>query len=809
MRSSCNDSRYVRWFEEISMADLPIVGGKNASLGEMFQALNPQGINVHPGFALSVDAYRQHIVQNNLLSALTELLSGLDHHNIEDLQIRAAKVRELIHDAPLPKDVEEELVRAYMLLSSGDKGLSDVAVRSSATAEDLPQASFAGQQETYLNVQGKAALIDSCKRCFASLFTDRAISYRSDVGYSDREIGISVGIQKMVRSDLATAGVMFTLDTESGSNHIVLISASYGLGETIVQGSVSPDEYYVFKPTLLEGKRPIFQRKLGSKAIKAIYGSSGKPVKIVPVPQADRERFALDDDEILTLARWGCAIETHYASKRGLMIPMDIEWAKDGRTGALFILQARPETVHSQKDHNQLVIHAIEASARKSAKILVSGRAVGDKIGGGVARVIPDLSSIDRLKPGDVLVTSKTDPDWEPYMRSAVAIVTDHGSRTCHAAIVSRELGIPALVGTEQGMKQVPDGLPVTVSCAEGDIGYVFQGSLAVTEEITEISSLRTTFTDVMINIGNPDEALRIATLPSDGVGLARMEFIIANRIKIHPLALVHYQELKDRDARSRIAAMTFGYTDKSQYFVDRLAEGIATIAAAFYPRPVILRFSDFKSNEYAHLIGGTTFEPIEENPMLGFRGAARYYDPRYQEGFALECEAVKKVRNMMGLTNVRLMIPFCRTPDEGRRVIAEMDRYGLRQGHDGLEIYGMCEIPANALLAEEFLDIFDGFSIGSNDLTQLTLGVDRDSATIASLFDERNPAVRILIEKAIEAARVKHKKIGICGQAPSDFPEFVTMLVGLGIDSISVNPDALLKVRKLVAESEETARDR
>lgn len=802
-------SQYIRWFDEITLNDLPRVGGKNASLGELYREMQTLDIRVPAGFAITVAAYDRHIEENQLIGPLRDLMADFDRHNIPELQRRGAKARDLIHDAPLPDDVEHEILSAYTRLSHDQGGLAAVAVRSSATSEDLPQASFAGQQETYLNIRGKAALLDSCKRCFASLYTDRAIAYRADLGFADQQVGISIGIQRMVRSDLATAGVMFTLDTESGSPNVVLISAAFGLGETVVQGSVSPDEYYVFKPTLIEGKKPIFQKKIGTKEIKAIYGSGSKPVKIVPVPLADRERFALDEDDILVLAKWGVAIEQHYASKRGSLIPMDIEWAKDGQSGELFVLQARPETVHARRDPNFIDINSIASDVRKEARVLVSGRAVGEKIGSGVTRVIPSISDIGRLKPGDVLVTSKTDPDWEPFLRQASAIVTDHGSRTCHAAIVSRELGIPAVVGTERGTKLVPDGEPVTVTCAEGESGFVLAGRLPIFQERLQVSDLATSFTDVMMNIGNPDEALRLGMLPSDGVGLARMEFIVANTIKIHPLALVHFETLEDRHVRGQITSLTFGYANKTQYFVDRLAEGIATIAAGFYPRPVILRFSDFKTNEYANLIGGALFEPKEENPMLGFRGAARYYDTRYREGFALECAAVKKAREIMGLTNLKLMVPFCRTPDEGRKVIEQMRQHGLEQGHDGLEVYCMCEIPVNALLAEDFLEIFDGFSIGSNDLTQLTLGVDRDSETVASLFDERNDAVRILIEKSIEAARKKHKKIGICGQAPSDFPEFVTMLVQLGIDSISVNPDALLKVRKLVAEMEETSGDR
>lgn len=800
---------YIKWFDQIGLSDLASVGGKNASLGELTRRLTSQGVQVPRGFAITVSAYRRHLDNHGLRAPLQDLLAGLNRADIADLKRRAATAREMIHDADLPAEVEQEILTAYAQLSGDPEHLVEVAVRSSATAEDLPQASFAGQQESYLNVSGKAALIEACKNCFASLYTDRAIAYRFDMGYLDQDIGLSIAVQKMVRADLGAAGVMFTIDTESGARDVVLISAAYGLGETVVQGSVSPDEYYVFKPPLFADKRPIFKKKLGSKEIKTIYATGGKNVKTVAVPVAEREKFALAEEDILTLAKWGCLIEQHYAHERGSPSPMDIEWAKDGRTGELFILQARPETVQSRRDQNYIEVQTIDPLARQNAHVLVSGRAVGERAGMGIARVISHLSDIDKLHSGDILVTAKTDPDWEPYLRQASAIVTDHGSRTCHAAIVSRELGIPALVGTERGTALIPNDQTITVSCIEGETGYVLQGAIPWHSERLEVESLVTTYTNVMMNVGNPDEALRLGTLPSDGVGLARMEFIIANQIKIHPMALVHYDQLSDRQVKARIDALTAGYKDKTQFFVDQLAEGVGTIAAAFSPRDVILRFSDFKSNEYANLIGGAAFEPKEENPMLGFRGASRYYNERYRQGFALECAAVKKVRDIMGLTNLKLMVPFCRTPDEGRRVIEEMRRNGLEQGRDGLEVYCMCEIPANVLQAEEFLDVFDGFSIGSNDLTQLTVGVDRDSETVADLFDERNHAVTSLIEQAIDVARRKRKKIGICGQAPSDYPEYVTMLVKFGIDSISVNPDALIKVRRLVAEMEQTAGDR
>jgi pyruvate,water dikinase len=676
----------------------------------------------------------------------------------------------------------------------------DVAVRSSATAEDLPDASFAGQQETYLNVRGPRALLDVCRRCFASLFTDRAISYRVDKGFDHFAVGLSIGIQRMVRSDLAASGVMFTLDTETGFRDVVLINASYGLGENVVQGSVNPDEYYVFKPTLGQGHRPILQKLIGSKEFKLVYDlGGGRMTKNVPVPPGDRARFAVGDDEILALARWACLIEDYYSARLGRPTPMDIEWAKDGHTGELFIVQARPETVQSRSRPEAIEVYRL----RTRGPVLVTGRSVGEKIGRGPTRVVKSVHDLHQFRDGEVLVTDKTDPDWEPTMKKAAAIVTNRGGRTCHAAIVSRELGLPAVVGTERGTELLRDGQEVTVSCAEGDAGFVYEGLLDVEVRRQDVRELRRPRTKVMMNVANPEEAFRLSFIPNDGVGLAREEFIISTYIKVHPMALVDYARLDDPAARAEIDRLTAGYDDKTQFFVDKLAQGVAMIAAAFYPKDVIVRLSDFKTNEYANLIGGRAYEPTEENPMLGFRGASRYYSPRYRPGFALECRAMKRVRDEMGLTNVKLMVPFCRTVDEGRRVLAELEANGLRRGEGGLEVYVMCEIPSNVILAEQFAEVFDGFSIGSNDLTQLVLGEDRDSEIVAPLFDERDPAVTKMIAVAIARARAAGRKIGICGQGPSDHPELAAWLVGEGIDSISLNPDVAIATALRIAAVE------
>ena len=790
----------VKWFEEIGIEDVPSVGGKNASLGEMYRELAAKGVKVPNGFAVTAEAYRLFLKEAKLDAAMQSILKGLDTHDLTSLRQRGKQVRQAILGETLPLELADAITDAYDRLSKGQSEPLDVAVRSSATAEDLPDASFAGQQETYLNVQGHLSLLEHCKRCFASLFTDRAISYRADKGFDHFKIALSIGVQRMVRSDLATSGVMFSIDTETGFRDAVLINAAYGLGENVVQGTVNPDEYYVFKPTLKQGYRPIIQKMLGTKEFKLIYDiGGGKMVKNVPVPQADRTMFAVTDDDILTLARWACVIEDHYSVKRGAPSPMDMEWAKDGLTGELFIVQARPETVQSLKTRDTLETYRL----KEKGKVLVTGRSVGEKIGHGPVRVIRNVQQIHEFKSGEVLVTDKTDPDWEPIMKKAKAIVTDRGGRTCHAAIVSRELGVPAIVGTEQGTDVLHDGQLVTVSCAEGDIGYVYEGELPFHVEKVDVTGLAKPKTQIMMNLGNPQEAFGLSFIPNDGVGLAREEFIISNYIKVHPLALLNFDQLEDQTLKTEIRRITAGYKDKPQFFVDKLAQGVAMIAAAFYPKDVIVRLSDFKSNEYADLLGGRAYEPKEENPMLGFRGASRYYDPRYREGFALECRAMKQVRDEMGLMNVKLMVPFCRTVDEGRRVLAEMERHGLKRGEKGLEVYVMCEIPSNVILAEEFAEIFDGFSIGSNDLTQLVLGVDRDSEIVAHLFDERNEAVKKSVAHVIRVAKQKGRKVGICGQAPSDYPEFARFLVEQGIDSMSLNPDAVIKTTLAVLELE------
>ncbi|PLZ38606.1 phosphoenolpyruvate synthase, partial [Fischerella thermalis WC538] len=657
-------------------------------------------------------------------------------------------------------------------------------------------------QETYLNVHGLPAVLQACHKCFASIFTDRAISYRQIKGFDHFNIALSVGVQKMVRADLAASGVMFSIDTETGFKDAALITAAYGLGENVVQGAVNPDEYLVFKPTLKQGYRPILEKRLGTKEIKMVYDLGGsKMTKNIPVAASDRAAFALNDDEILQLAHWACLIEEHYSQVRGVYTPMDIEWAKDGITNELFIVQARPETVQSQKIKNVLHIYQLQ----EKGEVLVTGRSVGEMIGQGKARVILDVHRLGEFQPGEVLVTNRTDPDWEPIMKKASAIVTNSGGRTCHAAIIAREMGIPAIVGCGNATKIIKAGQEITVSCAEGETGKVYKGLLAYEVQEIPLEKLPRTRTQIMMNVGNPEEAFGYSAIPNDGVGLARMEFIIANHIKAHPLALIHFDELEDELAKYKIAELTAEYADKPQFFIDKLAQGIGAIAAAFYPKPVIVRLSDFKSNEYANLLGGKQFEPKEENPMIGWRGASRYYDERYREGFALECRAMKQVREQMGLTNVILMIPFCRTPAEGRRVLAEMAKHGLVRGENGLQVYVMCELPSNVQLADEFCQVFDGFSIGSNDLTQLTLGLDRDSELVAHLFDERNEAVKRMIAKAISTVKQHGRKIGICGQAPSDYPEFARFLVEEGIDSISLNPDSVLKTLLEIAATENT----
>jgi len=793
-RTIPKEQALILWFEEVGIADIPLVGGKNASLGEMIRQLKPKGVNVPNGFATTAYAFRHFIEKAGLEVKLRELFADLDVEDMTNLRDRGREARALVLSTPFPNDLQMAIAMSYQKLcdceiSCGKE--ADVAVRSSATAEDLPDASFAGQQETYLNVYGANEVVEACHRCFASLFTDRAISYRTINGFDHFDVALSVGVQKMVRSDLAASGVMFSIDTETGFKNAALITAAYGLGENVVQGAVNPDEYFVFKPTLKEGFRPILEKRLGTKEIKMVYDiGGGKMTKNISVPISERVKFAITDDEILKLAEWACIIEDHYSEVRGKLSPMDIEWAKDGNSGELFIVQARPETVQSQKSGNILKNYKLHGSS----DVLITGRAVGEMIGQGKANVILEVHRIEDFQEGQVLVTNKTDPDWEPIMKKASAIVTNQGGRTCHAAIIAREMGIPAIVGCGNATGTIKSGQEVTVSCAEGEEGRVYDGLVPFEVVETSLDNLPKLSTKILMNVGNPEEAFGLSGIPCDGVGLARMEFIIANHIKAHPLALMNFDSLEDKAAKWEISQLTARYENKADFFVDKLAHGIGTIAAAFYPKPVVVRMSDFKSNEYANLLGGRAFEPTEENPMIGWRGASRYYDPKYREAYGLECQALKRVRDDMGLTNVIPMIPFCRTPEEGRKVIAEMAKHGLKQGENGLEVYVMCEIPSNVILADEFAQVFDGFSIGSNDLTQLILGLDRDSSLVAHIFDERNEAVKTMVRAVIKSAKANHRKIGICGQAPSDYPEFARFLVEQGIDSISLNPDSVLK---------------
>jgi len=792
-------SKFILWFDELGISDVPLVGGKNASLGEMYRKLKKNGVNVPNGFAITAKAYLHLVEASGLGKELKKTLSTVNTGDVINLMHKGQQTRDLILKAEIPKDLEKEIVAAYRKLSSQYGKNTDVAVRSSATAEDLPDASFAGQQETYLNIRGEYQLLEACKKCFASLFTNRAISYRVDKGFDHFQVQLSIGIQKMVRSDLACSGVMFSIDTESGFENAVFITGAWGLGENVVQGAVNPDEYYVFKPTLKKGFTPIISKALGSKELKMVYAADGSkhPTKNVNVSESERRKFVVSDEEILTLAKWAVIIEDHYKK------PMDMEWAKDGRSGKLFIVQARPETVHSQKKKNVLEQYIL----KRKGKLLVKGESVGEKIGAGVANVIKDVHDIQKFKKGEVLVTEMTDPDWEPIMKVASAIVTNRGGRTCHAAIVSRELGIPCVIGTGNGTLVLKSGQKLTVSCAEGEGGLVYEGILPFEVKKTDISKIPKTKTKIMMNVGIPEKAFEQAQIPNDGVGLAREEFIINSYIKIHPLALIDYKKIKRKSENHHIIdeidELTHGYSDKSEFFVDKLAQGIARIGAAYYPNDVIVRLSDFKSNEYANLIGGRLYEPCESNPMIGWRGASRYYDENYRRAFALECKALIKVRDVMGLTNVKVMVPFCRTPKEGRKVIAEMKKNNLVKGKNGLEVYVMCEIPSNVICADEFSAIFDGFSIGTNDLTQLTLGLDRDSELVAHIYDERETAVKRMVASVIKSAHKYKRKIGICGQAPSDFPEFAEFLVECGIDSMSLNPDTVMKTRLLVARKE------
>ncbi|MCL4485000.1 MAG: phosphoenolpyruvate synthase [Nitrospirae bacterium] len=796
--------RYIRFFNEIKLSDIPLVGGKNASLGEMYQELVPQGVKVPNGFAITADAYWDLLKKGGIMETLQETLNGLDRHNIADLERRGKMARDLILGVSIPADMWAEIEEAYGLLGKEYGDSPDVAVRSSATAEDLPTASFAGQQDTYLNIRGLQQLREACLKCFASLYTDRAISYRVDHGFDHFSIALSICVMKMVRSDKGSSGVLFTLDTETGFRDVVFITGAYGLGENVVQGNVDPDEFYVYKPTFKTGHRSIIRKNMGKKQFRMVYASGNAKVTVANerVSAEEAQTFCLSDDEILTLTDYAIKVEEHYTRKAGVDRPMDMEWAKDGVSGELFLVQARPETVESQKNKAEF----LEAyTLDEKSRVLLRGKAVGQRIASGKVHVIRDLRHIRDFKPGEILVAETTTPDWEPVMKTAAAIITSRGGRTCHAAIVSRELGIPAVVGAEGAIDALSSGQEATVSCAQGDTGMVYEGLLKFHVDRTQLDAFARPKTKVMMNLGDPDQAFGLSFIPNDGVGLARMEFIINGFIKIHPMALVHPEKVTDPKVMAEIESMTAGYRDMKDYFVEKLAFGIGTIAAGFYPKPVTVRMSDFKSNEYASLIGGAAFEPHEENPMLGFRGASRYISPRYEEGFALECQAIRRVRDVMGLTNVRIMIPFCRTLKEARGVIEVLEKNGLKRGVNGLEVFVMCEIPNNVILIDEFAKYFDGFSIGSNDLTQLTLGVDRDSEILAESFDERDEGVQALIRMAVEGAKRNKAYSGICGQAPSDFPEIAEALVRMGIDSISLNPDTVIKTTLKILEVEKS----
>jgi pyruvate,water dikinase len=796
MQSERFMQRYVLPFRQLDLSSVPEVGGKNASLGELLRELEPRGIAVPDGFAITASAFRLHLERAGLERSIYPLLDRLDVTDVAALAATGSRVRDAIRSAPLPPELVVEIDTAYAELSKRYGELAtDVAVRSSATAEDLPTASFAGQQETYLNVQGRDQLLERVRDCMASLFTDRAIVYRSERGYEHRAVALSVGVQKMVRSDSAAAGVIFTLDTETGFRDAVIVTGAFGLGETVVQGRVNPDEFWVHKPTLALGFEPIVRRQVGDKAVELVYGSASGQLIERAVAAERRRKPCLSDAEILKLSRWATDIERHYSERAGRPTPMDLEWAKDGRSGELYIVQARPETVHSQKALPKLEIF----SMRSHGTPLVRGKSVGGKVASGRVRVIRSSLELSRFQPGEVLVAPMTDPDWEPVLRRAAAVVTDQGGRTCHAAIVSRELGLPCVVGCSDATRLLSDGALVTVSCAEGDEGRVYAGSIEFERREIDPATLPRPRVPVMLNVGSPVAAFRLAQLPSAGVGLLRTEFVVSSWIGVHPMALVHPERVSAAEL-AQIRALVQESASPSDFFVERLASGVAQVAAAFYPRDVIVRFSDFKTNEYAHLIGGSVFEPSEDNPMIGFRGASRYYHERYREGFALECRAIQRVREQMGLANVKVMIPFCRTLDEGRRVLAEMAANGLPRGGHGLEVYVMCEIPNNVVLAEEFAELFDGFSIGSNDLTQLTLGIDRDSETLAPLFDEQDPGVLRSIASVIERAHRRGRKVGLCGQGPSDHPEFARFLAEQGIDSISVTSDALPDVVRVLA---------
>ncbi|MFA6650072.1 MAG: phosphoenolpyruvate synthase [archaeon] len=797
------DKKFILWFKETGIEDVPLVGGKNASLGEMYKNLTKKGVPIPNGFSVTAYSYVYLLKKSGIEEEIKRILKNLDTSNLPQLAQKGEEVRRLIRHAEFPKDLEKEIIESYYKLSKLENVKElDVAVRSSATAEDLPDASFAGQQETYLNIRGPEQLIDACRKCFASLFTNRAISYRQHRNYNHFKVALSITVQKMVRSDLATSGVMFSIDTETGFNNVVLINAAYGLGENVVQGAVNPDEFLVFKPTLHQkGKVPIISKKLGSKSIKMIYEKEGSKatIKNVPVDISLRNQFCLNEKQITQLAKWACIIEDHYSKKAGYYKPMDMEWAVDGVTNKMYIVQARPETVQSQRKRNETVTFTL----LEEKEPIVQGISVGQQISSAKVNIIKDSKNITEFVKGDILVTEMTDPDWEPIMKIASGIITNRGGRTCHAAIIARELNIPCIVGTIDATSKLKNKQIITMDCSSGDAGYIYDGLLKFKKEVTKVGVLPKTKTKIMLNIGNPEIAFEQSFLPNDGVGLAREEFIINSWIKIHPLALINYNKITDRSIKKKIDDLTVGYDNKKEYFVDKLSQGISRIAAAFYPKKVILRLSDFKSDEYANLIGGKEYEPVESNPMIGWRGASRYYQGNYRAGFKLECDAIKRVRNKFGLTNVEIMVPFCRTIEEAKLVILELKKNGLKQKENGLKIICMCEIPSNVLLADKFLDLFDGFSIGSNDLTQLTLGLDRNSELLTNIYDERNEAVKLLISNVIKVAKKKKKYIGICGQAPSDYPEFTRFLVKEGIESISLNPDSVIKTIPIVSSSE------
>ncbi|MGI9418218.1 MAG: phosphoenolpyruvate synthase [Geminicoccaceae bacterium] len=792
---------YIRWFKELRLDDVPLVGGKNASLGEMYSELTALDIKVPNGFAVTAEAFRDALTAAEVWDELHDLLDGFDKRDVGRLQQCGARARDLVYAAGLPEAAVADISQAYRELRHEYGDDLSVAVRSSATAEDLPSASFAGQHDTFLNVQGEAMLIDAIRRCNASLFTDRAISYRIDQGFDHFKVALSAGVMKMVRSDLAASGVMFSIDTETGFRDAVFITGAYGLGENVVKGTVDPDEFHVHKPTYRDGRRAVLRRHLGDKQVKMVYasGRTREPVSNIPTPKADRQRYCIGDDEVLRLADQAIKIEDHYSAKASTFRPMDIEWAKDGIDGELYIVQARPETVISQRSALVLETYALE----QKSEVLARGRAVGARIGSGAVRIVKDADKLSTFRPGEVLVADITTPDWEPVMQTAAAIVTNRGGRTCHAAIVARELGIPAVVGAEHATEHLTDGQAVTVSCAEGDTGRVYAGALPFERQTTDLEKIERPSTHIMINLGNPDLAFQTSLLPSDGVGLARMEFIISEAIKVHPMALLQPDRVEDENELTEIERLVARHHTPSDYFVETLSEGVGTIAAAFYPKPVIVRMSDFKTNEYAALLGGSGFEQDEANPMIGFRGAARYAHPAYRPAFELECRAMRRVRETMGLTNLKLMIPFCRRIDEAEKVLSIMADNGLERGKDGLEVYVMCEIPNNILLIDGFAELFDGFSIGSNDLTQLVLGVDRDSEMVAFEFDERDPGVLAALKLAIEGAKRNGRHVGICGQAPSDYPEIAEFLVRAGIDSISLTPDRVIETTLAVFDLE------